>query len=97
MATIVVTVPPSLAFFVSNFHSLVNIRLDGCNYLLWQIEVENVMDANGFYGYLDGSIVVPPSQIRDAQGEQALNPFGVSHSLSLTHNTSICFCSSSYS
>ncbi|KAG5562894.1 hypothetical protein RHGRI_005583 [Rhododendron griersonianum] len=70
----VVTLPPSLAFLVSNFHSLVNIKLDGTNYLLWRIQVENVVDANGFYGYLDGSITSPPTQIRDAQGDLTLNP-----------------------
>ncbi|KAI8532776.1 hypothetical protein RHMOL_Rhmol11G0240600 [Rhododendron molle] len=69
-----VTLPPSLAFLVSNFHSLVNIKLDGTNYLLWRIQVENVVEANGFYEYLDGSVPPPPSQIRDAQGALTLNP-----------------------
>ncbi|KAI8545132.1 hypothetical protein RHMOL_Rhmol07G0018900 [Rhododendron molle] len=72
-STAVVTLPPSLAFLVSNFHSLVNIKLDGSNYLLWRVQVESVMEANGFSGYLDGSIEAPPSQIRNAQGELSLN------------------------
>lgn len=38
------------------------------------IQVENVMHANGFYGYLDGSIAVPPSKLRDAEGTETLNP-----------------------
>lgn len=74
MTTVGVTLPASLAFLVSNFHSLVNIKLDGTNYLLWRIQVENVMHANGFYGYLDGSIVVPPPKLRDAEGTETLNP-----------------------
>lgn len=44
-----VTLPPSLMFLVANFHSLVNEKLDSTNYLLWQVQVENVMQANGFY------------------------------------------------
>ncbi|KAI8564838.1 hypothetical protein RHMOL_Rhmol03G0213400 [Rhododendron molle] len=72
-STAVVTLPPSLAFLVSNFHALVNIKLDGSNYLLWRAQVESVMEANGFYGYLDGSTEAPPSQIRTDQGELTLN------------------------
>lgn len=72
--TTTVSLPPALAFLVSNFHSLVNIKLDGSNYSLWRVQVENVMDANGFYSYLDGSIAVPAPQIRDAGGEITLNP-----------------------
>lgn len=53
----VVTLPPSLAFFVSNFHSLVTVKLDGSNYLLWPVQVENAMIVNGFNDYLDGTTV----------------------------------------
>lgn len=73
-STTVVTLPPSLAFLISNFHSLVNIKLDGSNYLLWRAQVKSVLEANGFSGYLDGSIVAPSSQIRNDQGEFSLNP-----------------------
>lgn len=69
-----ITLPSALAFLVSNFHSLVNIKLDSSNYLLWRIQVENVVDANGFFSYLDGSKPVPPPQIRDDQGNLAPNP-----------------------
>lgn len=69
-----ITLPSSLTFLVSNFHSLVNIKLDGSNYLLWRIQVENVMKANGFFGYLDGSVSVPSEKIRDAQGTETDNP-----------------------
>lgn len=63
-----VTLPPSLAFLVSNFHSLVNIRLHGTNYLLWRVQVENVTVANGFYEYLEGIVVCPPSTVRNNEG-----------------------------
>ncbi|KAH7864544.1 hypothetical protein Vadar_030766 [Vaccinium darrowii] len=73
-ATTTATVPSALAFLVSNFHSLVNIKLDGSNYMLWRIQVESVMEANGFYGYLDGSIQPPSSEIRNVQGDISVNP-----------------------
>lgn len=67
-ASVSVTIPPTLAFLVSNFHSLVNIKLDSSNYLLWKAQVENVLDANGYLGYVDGTVVVPPTQIRNTTG-----------------------------
>lgn len=74
MTTLTVTIPPTLAFLVSNFTSLVNIKLDSSNYLLWKTQVENVMSANGFLGYLDGTVVCPSVQIRNANGETSANP-----------------------
>lgn len=74
MAIEAVTIPPSLAFLVSNFNSLVNIKLDNSNYCLWKIQVENVMSANGFLGYLDGSIVCPATEICGTNSEMTPNP-----------------------
>lgn len=74
MATVSVTIPPTLAFLVSNFHSLVNVKLDGGNYLLWKTQIENVLNANGFLGYIDGSSVCPANQIRNSEGNLVTNP-----------------------
>lgn len=74
MAARQVNLPPSLAFLVSNFNSLVNIKLDNTNYLLWKTQVENIMNANGFLGYLDGTIDCPASEIRNSNGEMEENP-----------------------
>lgn len=74
MATVTVTIPPTLAFLVSNFNSLVNIKLDNTNYLLWKTQVENVMVANGFLGFLDGSVACPSIQIRNDSDEMIPNP-----------------------
>ncbi|KAE9452858.1 hypothetical protein C3L33_15238, partial [Rhododendron williamsianum] len=70
----VVTLPPSLVFMVTNFHSFVNIKLDSTNYLLWRIQVENIMQANGFFEYLDGSIPCPDPQIRATDETLTPNP-----------------------
>lgn len=59
MATTVVAIPPSLAFTMSNFHALVNVKLDGGNYLLWCIQIENVLRVNGYFEFLDGTHEVP--------------------------------------
>lgn len=59
---------------VANFHSPVNVKLDSTNYLLWQVQVENVMQANGFYEYLEGTVEYPPSQISSAEGTLSSNP-----------------------
>lgn len=74
MATVTVTIPPTLAFLVSNFHSLVNIKLESGNYLLWKTQVQNVVNANGYFGYLDGSCTKPEAQIRDSSGNLVVNP-----------------------
>lgn len=63
-----VTLPPSLVFLVTNLHAFVNIKLDSTNYLLWRIQVENIMKANGFFEYLDGSAVCPQTRIRSTEG-----------------------------
>ncbi|KAG5530930.1 hypothetical protein RHGRI_025766 [Rhododendron griersonianum] len=57
ISTTTVTLPASLAFLVSNFHSLVNIILDGPNYLLWRVQVEYVMIGNGYYEYFTTRII----------------------------------------
>lgn len=68
MTTSTVTIPPTLAFLVSNFHSLVNIKLDGSNFLLWKTQVER------FLGHVDGTVPFPSSQIRSSTDEMVSNP-----------------------
>lgn len=68
------TLPPALAFLVANFHSLVNIKLEGGNYLLWRTQVVNALRANGYIGYLDGSIPPPVSTILDSENTRITNP-----------------------
>lgn len=69
-----VTMPTALAFLVSNFHSLVMIRLSSDNYLLWKTQVLNALRANGFIEYVKGTIATPPLQIRDASNNLITNP-----------------------
>lgn len=69
-----VTMPPSLAFLVSNFHTLVKIQLSSDNYLLWKTQVLNALRANGFIEYVDGTHSPPPIQIRDTSNNLITNP-----------------------
>ncbi|KAG5560155.1 hypothetical protein RHGRI_003441 [Rhododendron griersonianum] len=69
-----VTMPPALAFLVSNFHKLVKIQLSSDNYLLWKTQVLNALRANGFIEYVDGTIGTPPMRIRDANNNLVTNP-----------------------
>lgn len=73
-ATTTVGLPPALAFLVSNCHSLVNIKLDSGNYLLWRTQVMNALRANGYLGYLDGSITPPVGTILDSSNDRVTNP-----------------------
>lgn len=44
------------------------MKLDGSNYLLWRVQVENVTVANGYYNYLYGTAVCPSATIRNTEG-----------------------------
>ncbi|KAI8534884.1 hypothetical protein RHMOL_Rhmol10G0131600 [Rhododendron molle] len=68
MELMTVTFPPSLMFLMLNFHNFVTIKLDSTNYMLWRIQVENIVSANGFYEYLDGSVECPERHIGNDEG-----------------------------
>lgn len=69
-----ITLPTPLAFLVSNFHSLVNIKLNSENYLLWRTQVMNALRANGYLEYLDYAKPSPEPTIRDASNSRVENP-----------------------
>lgn len=73
-STTTMVIPPALAFLVSNFQSLVTIKLDSTNYLLWKTQIRNAMRANGFFDFLDGSNRAPSPQIVDACNNRVTNP-----------------------
>lgn len=72
--TSLTTLPPALAFLVVNFNSLVNIKLETGNYLLWRTQVMNALRANGYIGYRDGSISPPASTVLDSANAGVVNP-----------------------
>lgn len=73
-STSTVTLPSSLAFLVSNFHALVNLKLDSGNYLLWRTQVMNALRANGYIEYLDSTKPSPEPTIVDSSNPRVRLP-----------------------
>lgn len=73
-STTTVTLPSSLVFLVSIFHSLVNIKLESGNYLLWRTQVTNALRANGYIEYLDSTKPSLEPMIVDASNVRVPNP-----------------------
>ncbi|GAV70641.1 UBN2_3 domain-containing protein [Cephalotus follicularis] len=48
---------------LSNITNFVSIKLDRHNYLLWRSQFLSILRATQLYGYIDGSITCPQSQI----------------------------------
>lgn len=68
------TLPPLLSFLLSNFHLLVNIKLDSENYLLWRTHVTNELRANGYIEYLDCTKASPEPTVVDSSNPSVTNP-----------------------
>ena len=64
----------TLILLVSNFLHFITIKLDSSNFALWKTQVINALRANGFLGYIDGTIGCPESQITDSNGVLVDNP-----------------------
>ena len=60
------TLPTSLIFLVSNFHSFVTHKSRFNKlYILWRTQIQNVLRASGYLGYVDGYVRCPVSEIED--------------------------------
>ena len=70
----VISLPSNLMYLVSNFHNFVTLKLDGENYVLWKFQVYGAFDANDFLGYIDGTIICPDVQIKNACDVLVDNP-----------------------
>ena len=60
--------PANLVFFVSNLTSIITVRLDQTNYMVWQLQVKNALRANQLLEYVDGSKLQPPERITNDTG-----------------------------
>ncbi|KAI0522522.1 hypothetical protein KFK09_004901 [Dendrobium nobile] len=52
-------IPPPLKFLMSNLKSIVNLQLNNENYAIWSLQIYKLFAANGFEGYLTGSLAHP--------------------------------------
>ncbi|KAI0516629.1 hypothetical protein KFK09_009306 [Dendrobium nobile] len=60
-------IPSSLKFLMNNLKNIVSTSLTNENYPIWRLQVFKLFSANGFEGYLTGSIL-PPATEADSQG-----------------------------
>ncbi|KAF6171287.1 hypothetical protein GIB67_036955 [Kingdonia uniflora] len=60
-------------FHTDNITSLVSVKLDKDNYLLWRSQFEPVLNTTGLYGYVDGSIPCPPQHNTNRHGTKDVN------------------------
>uniref|UniRef100_A0A5B7CDP5 Putative retrovirus-related Pol polyprotein n=1 Tax=Davidia involucrata TaxID=16924 RepID=A0A5B7CDP5_DAVIN len=68
------TLPSGLTFLLNNVSSLIPIKLDSTNYIIWKTLMQNTFRANQLFGYIDGSIPCPPLEIINSSGDQLANP-----------------------
>uniref|UniRef100_A0A803NL56 Reverse transcriptase Ty1/copia-type domain-containing protein n=1 Tax=Cannabis sativa TaxID=3483 RepID=A0A803NL56_CANSA len=47
---------PSLPPNFSSFNQTISVKLDDTNYLVWRMQMQNIIIANGLEGYIDGTV-----------------------------------------
>ena len=70
-------IKPNLRFFISKLPSLVTVRLAADNYLLWKYQTTNVFQAHGYFGYIDGSLPCPPSEVNNGKHNTAYDDWKI--------------------
>lgn len=74
------SVVPSSGFaapiLISNIGSMLSIKLENCNYLLWKSQFLPVLCANNLEGFVDGSPVCPSTFLLNSEGKTTseINP-----------------------
>lgn len=59
----------ALPFLISNIGSLISIKLENHNYLLWKSQFLPVLRVNNLEGFVDGSLVCPYEFLLDSEGK----------------------------
>lgn len=59
---------------IRNFTSMVNIKLNDDNFLLWKSQLESILLIYDLLSYVDGSFVCPPKQVKDSNDNLIINP-----------------------
>ncbi|KAF4352657.1 hypothetical protein G4B88_012560 [Cannabis sativa] len=47
---------PSLPSNFPSFNQTISVKLDDTNYLVWRMQMQNIIIANGLEGYIDGTM-----------------------------------------
>lgn len=69
-----ISIPPQLKFLMATIKNVITVQLTAENHLTCCSQVQKIFRANGFEGYLDGTICAPPRQSTSANGEVTINP-----------------------
>ncbi|KAG5541944.1 hypothetical protein RHGRI_021688 [Rhododendron griersonianum] len=68
-----VAIPENLKLLISNLSSLVTVKLDPTNFIIWRKQIQNILQATYLFGYLDGTIACPSPIIKDQNGKDIVN------------------------
>lgn len=66
-------IPENLKLLISNLSSLITVKLDPTNFLIWKKQVQNILEATYLFGYLSGSTPCPPPIVKDSNGKDVTN------------------------
>lgn len=67
-------IPPNLSLLLSNFNSLITVKLDSNNFLIWKNQIQNVLRATELLEFVTGSRSSPQPEIIDSSGKSIANP-----------------------
>lgn len=65
--------PPSLTLLISNLSSVVTVKLDSTNYIVWKTQLQNILRATNLLNYVDGTLDSPPATVKDSEGKDVIN------------------------
>lgn len=68
-----VTIPENLKLLISNLSSLVTVKLDPTNFIVWRKQVQNILQVTYLFGYLDGTMACPSPITKDSNGKDVVN------------------------
>mgnify|MGYP003702691403 CR=1 FL=1 len=68
------SLPPNLSLLISNFNSLITVKHESNNFIIWKSQMTNVLRASGFLNHVNGSHPCPSSEIIDDSGKTVPNP-----------------------
>ncbi|CAL5343183.1 unnamed protein product [Camellia sinensis] len=68
------TLPPNLKLLISNPNSLITVKLDSSNYIIWRSQFLNFLRATDLLGFVTSTHPCPSLKIKDANGAEVFNP-----------------------
>lgn len=66
-------IPKNLKLLISNLSSLITVKLDLTNFLIWKKQVQNILEATYLFGYFSGSTPCHPPIVKDSTGKDVAN------------------------